>query len=295
VGQKRNSPRRSRSQPRPPDEARNAGRPTTRTQSGLGRIKKGALWLGAAALAATISYGVPRLLEKGGKALNTNAPLLVSVQLPGEYQTDSFFTPMYLFEDLTPTSIPANVVKAGGADYYEWARQHGGVPGQEQPMRLILRGRSADPVIVNGIRARVLDRADPLQGWFTHDRGCGGVDIRNAVIDLDQDPPKIAFTGLVQENPGKETLALTLQVTSTDVEVIDVLAKTRRNDVKWELEILYSAAGESGVFTVRDGNEPFEVTALKGGRARFYRVDYPSPRLVRESQGDPKSDGMHFC
>ena len=162
-------------------------------------------------------------------------------------------------------------------------------------MRLILRGRGADPVIVNGIRARVLDRADPLEGWFTHDRGCGGVDVRNAVIDLDKDPPKIAFSGLVQKNPGKQTLALTLQVTSTDVEVIDVLAKTRRNDVKWELEILYSAAGESGVFTVRDGNEPFEVTALKGGRARFYRVDYPSPRLVRESESDPASDGLHFC
>jgi hypothetical protein len=212
VGRKRNSPKRARSQPKPPEEARGARRPTTQTHSGRGRIKKGALWLGAAALAATISYAVPRLLQKGGEALNTNAPLVVSVQQPGEYQTDSFFTPMYLFEDVTPASIPPSVVKAGGSDYYEWARQHGGVPGQEQPMRLILRGRSVGPVIINGIRARVLERGDPLEGWFTHDRSCGGVDVRNGVVDLDTDPPKIAFSGLVQENPGKETLALTLQV-----------------------------------------------------------------------------------
>ena len=201
---------------------------------------------------------------------------------------------MYLVTDAAPEDVPTSALEQGGAVYYEWARRNGAVPGQEQPLRISIRGRGPEPVIIDGIRARVLERDEPLPGWFTHDRGCGGVDVRNAVIDLDEEPPSVAFSNVDEEEPSKELLALTLRVTSSDVEVIDVLAETHRNHVKWELEVLYSAAGENGVFVVRDGDRPFEVTALRGGRAQFYRVDFP-PRLVRASVGDPSVDGMQFC
>jgi hypothetical protein len=262
----------------------------------LKRVRGRTLALGALIVGAVVAYAVPRLLDKGGEALDEalNAPISVSVRHPGEYQTESFFSPMYLFSEVLPDDVPTNVLEEGGAAYYDWARQNGGVPGQEQALRITIRGRGPEPVIIDGIRARVLEMGEPLSGWFTHDRGCGGVDVRNAVIDLDEEPPSIAFSNVGDERPDEELLALTLSVTSSDVEVIDILAETRLSDVKWELEVLYSAAGEDGVFVVRDGGEPFEVTALTDGRARFYRMSFP-PKLVRENLGDPSPSGMQFC
>ena len=193
--------------------------------------------------------------------------------------------------------MPVDVLEAGQSAFYDWARQNGGVPGQEQPFRLTLRGRTGEPVIIDAIRPVLVDRRDPLEGWFTHDRGCGGVEVRNARIDLDAESPTIVFTtpGSDAEAEPEEQLALTLQVTASDVEVIDVLAVTRRSDVRWRLEVLYSAANENGVLVVGDGARPFEVTALAAGRAQFYRRAFPAAKLVRERSGDPAAGGVSFC
>jgi hypothetical protein len=259
------------------------------------RFWKLALTLGI--VGAIVSYTVPRVLDRGSEAvqeaLGSNAPLVATVRQPGEYQTESFFTPMYLFTSTAPGDVPKTVA-AGGPEYYAWARQQGGVPGQEQPFRLTLRGRDDQPVIIDALRPRVVERAEPLAGWFTHERGCGAVEVRQAEIDLDQDPPTIRFSDGAGQDTEEEQLALTLEVTPTDVEVVDVLAVTRSSDVKWELDVLYTAADETGVLTVRDGDRPFEVTALRPGRARFFRRDFP-PQLVRDRGGDPSDNGKTFC
>jgi hypothetical protein len=261
------------------------------------RFWKLALTLGV--VGAIVSYTVPRVLDRGSEAvrgaIGSNAPLLATVRHPGEYQSLSFYAPMYLFASPAPEDVPKSLL-AGGAlpELWAWARQNGAVPGQEQTFRVTLRGRGDQPVIIDGFRPRVVERAEPLAGWFTHERGCGDVGVREARIDLDSEPPTISFSRGLDEEPGREQLALTIQVTSTDVEVVDVLAVTKRSDVRWELDVLYTAAGDTGILVVRDGDEPFEVTALQGGRARFYRHELP-PRLVRERAGDPSSTGLTFC
>jgi hypothetical protein len=75
----------------------------------------------------------------------------------------------------------------------------------------MLRGRDEQPVIIDAIRPRVVERGEPLEGWFTHDRCCGGVEVRKAEIDLDPDPPSIAFSNVDQGEPTAEQLALTLR------------------------------------------------------------------------------------
>lgn len=175
-----------------------ASRKTLWSPASLKRVRGRTLALSALIVGAVVAYAVPRLLDKGGEALDEalNAPIGVSVRHPGEYQTESFFSPMYVLPEVLPNDVPTSVLEEGGAVYYDWARQNGGVPGQEQPLRISIRGRGPEPVIIDGIRARVLEKSEPLSGWFTHDRGCGGVDVRNAVIDLDDEPPSIAFSNV---------------------------------------------------------------------------------------------------
>lgn len=268
----------------------------------LNRFWKLALTLGI--VGAIVSYTVPRVLDRGGEAvreaIGSDAPLLVTVRQPGEYESLSFFTPMYLFPSLAPKDVPRNVLIGDRLpEYWAWARQNGAVPGQEQPLRLTLRGRNDEPVIIDALRPRVVERAQPLAGWFSHERGCGEVEVRKARIDLDSDPPSIGFSDGFTKESGEQQLPLTLQVSSSDVEVVDVLAVTKSADVKWELDVLYSAAGDTGVLVVRDGNEPFEVTALRPGLARYFRREFrgaqaPS-RLVRDREGDPSDEGKTFC
>lgn len=234
-------------------------------------------------------------------AIGSDAALVATVRHPGEYQILSFYTPMYLFAALTPKDIPKSVLVGGKLpEYWAWARQNGGVPGQEQSFRLILRGRDEQPVIINALRPRIVERRSPLTGWFSHERGCGDVAVREARIDFDRDPPAIDLRvrGLPEE-PARDQLPLTLQVSASDIEVIDVLAVTRRSDIRWELEVLYSAADDTGVLVVRDGDEPFEVTGLQRGLARYYRRDYRGEqlpvRLIRDREGDPSTEGLTQC
>ena len=270
----------------------------------LQRFWKLALALGV--VGALVSYAVPRLLDRGGEAvrgaLGSNATIVATVRHPGEYQSRSFFTPMYFFATLAPKDVPKDARMGGKLpEWWAWARKNGAIPGQEQPFRLILRGRDAEPVIIDAIRPRIIERGPPLSGWFTHERGCGEVPVREAHIDLDRDPPTTRFSkslGLDREE-GREQLALTLQVSAGDPEVVDVVAITKRFDVRWELEVLYSAAGDTGVLVVRDGDEPFEVTALHHGLARYYRSEYHGEQrpvqLIRDRGGDPSGQGMTFC
>ena len=250
-------------------------------------------------LSAVGAYYVPGLLARGSQ-VSGRAPLVVDVAAPGDYTSESFFTPIYLFPDGTvkPSQVPRELLGAqrdavGG--YEDWAREHGAIMAQDQTMRLTIRGRGSEPVIVNGLRARVVEREQAVAGWFTHGRGCGGVAIREADIDLDETPPSIRFTGLDGDSPGTERLALTVQVTDTDVEVVDVVAHTYQGRVDWVLEVLYESAGKDGVLVVDSEGQPFVVTALAPGLAQYYREDYETSAMIREASADPAGGPVGMC
>ncbi|WP_217915197.1 hypothetical protein [Miltoncostaea marina] len=278
------------------------GRPDSSPGRGRVRTLARRFWKQAVALgvvAAVVGYVVPVALDEGSEriagALDRDAPIAAQVLQPGEYQTGTFFTPMYIVGDVPPEAAPADLLADGRDDeYYAWAREHDAVVGQEQTFRLVLRGRDERPVIVNGITATVVERLAPAAGWFTHRRGCGAVEVREARIDLDRDPPGIAFSDNIAEPPTTPRLDFTKRVTPDDVEVVDVVATTRSPTlVRWRLEVLYSAADGTGSVVVDDRGEPFEVSGLARGRAEFYRLS--DGVLVREPGSDPGEDGLVFC
>jgi hypothetical protein len=146
-------------------------------------------------------------------------------------------------------------------------------------------------VIIQSISPIIVQRSEALAGWFTSDRGCGGVDVREALISLDLDPPTIRFSD--GESQGEQRLALTLQVTRSDVEVIDVVATARTATVDWMLEIRYTVNGRSDVLRVDNNGTPFRVSGLVNGRAQAYQL--LDGKLQRAKWLDPTESGAGMC
>lgn len=253
-----------------------------------------ALGVVGAVVGYVVTLGLDEGSERIGGVLNgREAALVAEVLHPGDYQAETFYSPMYIVDSVPPEKAPVELLGLRDGEFYAWQRERGGTIGQEQTFRVVLRGRDTEPTIINGITASVIDRGDPASGWFTHRRGCGDVPVREALIDLDRDPPTITFSNVDPEAPADTRLTFTKQVTSEDVEVIDVVAKTTESLVHWRLEVLYIAGGERGTLIIDDDGEPFEVSALTPGRAEFYRSGIGP--LEREPESDPGENGMPFC
>ena len=150
-------------------------------------------------------------------------------------------------------------------NFASWARRQGGVRAQEDAFRIVLRGREESPVIVNGLTAHVLSTRTPRSGWFNGWDGCGAaVDTRQVHFELERKPPSATW----YDKNGEEIDPLTLQVSATEHEVIDVFAYTFREEVEWVLEVSYTSAGKDGILRIDDHGKPFVLTA-PGQRSRL--------------------------
>lgn len=239
-------------------------------------------------LSAIGAYYVPGVLDRVG-VLFGRMPLTVSVAFPPSYTSESFFSPMWLVP-LAPGSTPSDAPRESAAQLEHWQSAHG-VMGQDESLRLTISGTDDRPVILQSITPVVLSRSDPMPGWFTSDRGCGGVDVREARVNLDTDPATVTFDD--GETPATPQAALTLQVSRTDVEVIDVVATSHRSTVEWALDITYTSDGRTGTIRVDDNGRPFRMSALADGRAEGYQLS--SGRLWRDEGLDPRNDTTGMC
>ena len=85
-------------------------------------------------------------------------------------------------------------------------------------------------------------------------------------IDLNRKPPSTTW----YNKNGEKIDPLTLQVSATDHEVIDVYAYTSRVEVEWVLEVSYTSAGKDGVLRIDDHGKPFVLTALDNAVGYLY-------------------------
>jgi uncharacterized protein (UPF0276 family) len=81
--------------------------------------------------------------------------------------------------------------------------------------------------------------------------------------------PQAAEHHLVRQGR-REIDPLTLQVSATDHEVIDVYAYTSRLEVEWVLEVSYTSAGKDGILRIDDHGKPFRLTALDNAVGYLY-------------------------
>jgi hypothetical protein len=206
-------------------------------------------------LGAIGGYYIPGILKSGGEIVTNRSPLDYDLILARDND------PNYVFPaSSSPSSVPLGKLQGTTTNFSLWAMQHDGVLAEDQALRVVLRGRESSPVIVNGLTASIVSTQEPRSGWFNAWDGCGGVvDTRQVHIDLSRNPPSTTW----YDKDGKEVGPLTLQVTSTDHEVIDIFAHTAREEVQWVLEVSYTSAGKDGLLRINDHGKPFVVTALE--------------------------------
>lgn len=134
---------------------------------------------------------------------------------------------------------------------YSWAHSLGGVDAYNTLIRIVVRGRSSSPVVLQGLQADVVDGKPPTQGTLVQYRpAAGGLPVRRLGIDLDSTPPTVQVIG------GR---GFPLWVSNGEIEVLDVLATTSKHRL-WEATLHYTAGGESGSITIDNDGEPFETT-----------------------------------
>jgi hypothetical protein len=122
-------------------------------------------------------------------------------------------------------------------------------------------------------------------------RECGAaVDTRQVHFDLERKPPSATW----YDKNGEEIDPLTLQVSATDHEVIDIYAYTFREEVEWVLEVSYTSAGKDGILRIDDHGKPFVLIALGNAVGYLYAGDPAG--LEREPDLDrPAQEGELVC
>lgn len=222
--------------------------------------------------------------------------LVVRVLMPGDFRSDAALEPYYVIPSTDSTSVrraikdlhfagsgPINPgAKQDSLD--GWARARGATWGSPQRLRIELRARTKEPVIIQGITVNVVRRGPPIAGWYGATWECGGALVRQARIYLDSNPPRITYAQ-GEMGPGQHQLALS--VTDTDVEILELWAITRTGDVEWNAELLYSGPEGLGRVKIDQAGKPFHVTSEVGskgyandGRSLARRTDWDSAGII---------------
>ena len=161
-------------------------------------------------------------------------------------------------EEVDPLSAPSRM--EAFSKFVAWQKENGGISLGWQSMRLTLRGRGPQPVIITKIQPRVLTRDRPLDGWFVAPELGGGQQISIVIADLDAPDP---VADLLARDERRTVLGLTrsyaFTVSDTDVEHIEVHAFTTAAYVTWGVDIHFEASGKGGTVEVRDAR--LQITA----------------------------------
>jgi hypothetical protein len=157
-------------------------------------------------------------------------------------------------------------------ELFAWAHSQGGVDAYKTLIRIVVRGSSSSPVVLQSLQVKVLDRKLPTRGTLVLFRPvAGGLPVRHVSVDLDQDPPAVQVTG------GR---GFPLWVSDGEVEVFDVIAATSKCHCLWEATLHYTAGGESGSITIDKDGEPFETTIPAQANEPYYCLEARMCRLT---------------
>ena len=225
-----------------------------------------------ATIAWSVSHYLPRLVERVENPEPMRFTLFTN---PGEIDTFSDDTQVAL---IPPGRKVSGSPGPGCRGFHTWLKEYGGADVGTTKLRVILRGSATSPVVVERMRARVVDRRRPGGGIPIECPSAGAAAVRSVAIDLDS-PDALAHYVTLN---GTKPLAFTLA--RDESEIFDLRVSTRECHCRWVLDIGFVANGKPDTLTIMDAGEPFETTAPRR-KSPVYTWDYTSSWLLSRGDG----------
>ncbi|MGW0698467.1 helix-turn-helix domain-containing protein [Streptomyces sp. NPDC002867] len=185
--------------------------------------------------------------------------------------------------DRDPAAVPPPPVQADAAS---WAASLGGLHGGETQVRITVRGRGAEAVVLESLHVRVVERrTPPEQGVFRTSSGCGGA-LTPRLFDVDLDASRPVARPVPGNDSGEPIPAVSFPytVSSSDPESLLVSGRTAGCDCDWYLELRWSSGERGGTVRIDDGGRPFRTSGVRGRPVHDY--DYGLGRWVVASGDD---------
>ncbi|MFJ5550289.1 hypothetical protein [Streptomyces sp. NPDC093225] len=123
------------------------------------------------------------------------------------------------------------------------------LPAAGHTVRIVLTGTGPRPVVLTGLRAEVLERAERYGELSRH---AAQITPRAFAVLLDEDPPPVLPLG---ESDFPYGLA------ADETEVIDVRADVARGHVRWVLWLDWTSGDRNGTTRVDVDGRPFQTVA----------------------------------
>jgi hypothetical protein len=239
------------------------------------RRLSGRLWavLGALGILSTVGAFFANLALDTARDRLTE-PLVVDVR-----EADS--GPNYLFgPTVDPADAPIDGSDLDSSGFRRWADARGGVPYHDTSYEFVFRGRDPEPVVIQDIGVKVLERsALPAAPWVNSWEGCGAaIPVRLLTVSFAADAPQVDLFIDGVPNDGA-----VLRVSDSDVEVVQVDVTGGPAVVSWVFVVTYSSAGRDGTLEIEKDGSPFRIAG--GGDPEVFST-LPDPnRLTRYDEG----------
>ena len=222
----------------------------------------GAVALVTATLTALVADAVTGVLTnalRGGweRVAGGEALVLNVAQRPGDLCGGRWLLPA--------GAGPVPAQPGGPERFVEWVRARGGTQLPAPVVELTVRGRSGEVVVLRELRVTVVERR-PVPAGRVVGVPCGGDQrVRTYLVELDERSPvpRPQADPVLGDVP---PVPFPYRVTSSDAEVIRVLAGTGGCDCRWVLDLVYVDGEQERTLRIDDGGQPFRtVGALPAG------------------------------
>lgn len=201
----------------------------------------------AAVVGLLVNRYAPTLIER----VSSEGPLQALIGADGAVHSDgwSLLVPEPVSVDDFPTFVDrptAEQVRSAFSEHrpYDLGTSH---------LRLAVVGQSRDPVIIQGVRARVIARNPVPNGVIVMYPSAGAQEALGMQFDLDREDPQ------AQTDEGPYFADYSLVLAEREAQDIRIGARSTNAAVEWNIEISYSWRGESRLLVLDNQGETFRT------------------------------------
>lgn len=222
--------------------------------------KKFSLFVGGALLTAVLGWSVNYYLP-GILSHHSQPPAIAADVNDNPSLIDTFASASETI--FLPPSIQKRHVANppfGFCDQFRvWATGLGGIDAGRTEFRLIVQGNSAQPVVLDGMSAKIIRREPEQRVIPVECETAGNATVRSIRINLDAVPPLANYRSAL----GTKPFAFTLNKGDTEIFDISASSRTPGTVTFWDLELHAVIDGHGHTYLIEDRGHPFETAGLR--------------------------------